>query len=234
MSQTLSNRIGHLSQTAIHDNLVERTITFIWNCLIPWQNDPDRVYVEAEEELNAQFHNFIQAKAVQEFPMVLFQHEQRQEGRRRVDISAKPTNPTIIQGCRYSCYDPFLVIEGKRLPAPDKSREREYVTGDNKITGGIQRFKKGQHGKDHEKAIILAYLQRGASDEWYSTINSWIEGLSESHPEEWDKSELLEDFQNSTQTSRMKSRHPRPQNCQSEKIQLLHFWVQCSGEQSLS
>jgi hypothetical protein len=228
MSQSIQNSIGRLSPTAVHDRLIDKTVEFIWECLTPWRNDPERIWVEAEEDLNAQFHNFIQARATSDFPMVMFQHEQRQEGQRRVDISVKPTSPTIIEGRRYSHYDPFIVIEGKRLPAPSKSREREYVTGVDKISGGIQRFKEGLHGKEHDLAIILGYLQDGEATSWLTAINSWIADLSKSDAKKWKSSESLGNFQNSNPRYRMVSTHGRSKGCQSQSIQLLHFWVQFS------
>jgi hypothetical protein len=115
-----SKSIGRLSSTAVQTSLIEQTIDFVWECLIPWRNDPDRPSAEGEEELNAQFHNFLQSRANKAFPMVLFQHEQRQEGRRRVDLSAKPVKKLVIEGVTYTKYQPILVIEGKRLPAPNQ------------------------------------------------------------------------------------------------------------------
>src|SRR5690554_3382177 len=124
-----TNSIGRLARTAVQDTLIEQTIEFIWDSLLPWKNDPDRPFAEAEEELNAQLHNFLQSRATDEFPMVFFQTEQRQEGRRRVDLSAKPTHAVTVQGVIYNRYHPLLVIEGKRLPSPSREREREYITG---------------------------------------------------------------------------------------------------------
>jgi len=128
-----STSIGRLVPSAVQISLIEQTIEFVWGCLIPWRNDPDRPFAEGEEELNAQFHNFLQSRACEIFPMVLFQHEQRQEGRRRVDLSVKPIKKVVIEGVTYTKYHPIFVIEGKRLPPPSKTREREYVSGGRKF-----------------------------------------------------------------------------------------------------
>jgi len=225
--QEPSKTIGRLTPSAIQASLIEQTIEFIWGCLIPWRNDPDRPLAEGEEELNAQFHNFLQSYANEAFPMVLFQHEQRQEGRRRVDLSAKPTRRTVIEGVTYTKYQPILVIEGKRLPAPSKTREREYVSGEEECSGGIQRFKYGLHGKEHSIAIMLGYIQRGKYQEWQSRINGWIFDLVRDHPSDWARHELLADFShhNRGQKARTSSRHPRINKCVAPEIQLLHFWV---------
>ena len=60
----------------------------------------------------------------------------------------------------HTIYDPFLVFEGKRLPAPVVSREREYVIGGAKKSGGIRRFKLGLHGAQQTTAAMVGYIQK--------------------------------------------------------------------------
>lgn len=230
MSQGV-NSIGRLAKTAVCNSLIERTIEFIWSSLIPWKVDPDRPVAEAEEDLNAQVQNFLQARANEEFPMVFFQHERRQEGRRKVDLSAHPVQSHMIQGVNYSKYDPIIVIEGKRLPAPTKFREREYVTGGESVAGGIQRFKLGLHGKEHETVIILGYVQKRPLHDWHGCINGWISELAKTHPRDWTVTESLSEFQSSDSDKRAKSVsvHPRTTGCKSKMIRILHFWIQCTS-----
>lgn len=227
-----SKTIGRLAPSAVQASLIEQTIEFVWKCLTPWRNDPDRPFAEGEEELNAQFHNFLQSCANETFPMVLFQHEQRQEGRRRVDLSAKPATKIIIEGVTYTKYQPILVIEGKRLPAPSKIREREYVSGGQNLSGGIQRFKLGLHGKEHATVIILGYLQQGELQEWHSCINEWISDLASNAPSDWGNHELLAAFSHHCkgQKARTSSVHPRLKECKTPEIQILHFWIQMINE----
>lgn len=223
-----SKSIGRLAPSAVQASLVEQTIEFIWGCLIPWRNDPDRPFVEGEEELNAQFHNFLQSCANEIFPMVLFQHEQRQEGRRRVDLSVKPIKKVDIEGVTYTKYQPILVIEGKRLPPPSKTREREYVSGGKEFSGGIQRFKLGLHGRELPTAIILGYLQQGTLQDWHSRINEWISDLARGQSDDWANHEILAEFshQHEGQKARTSSVHPRLKGCKTPEIKILHFWVQ--------
>jgi hypothetical protein len=225
-----TNSVGRLAQSAIHDSLIDQTLEFIWDSLLPWKDDPDRPFAEAEEELNAQLHNFLQSRASEEFPMVFFQTEQRQEGRRRVDLSAKPTHAVTIQGVIYNRYRPLLVIEGKRLPAPSRKREREYVSGGTALSGGIQRFKWGLHGKDHSTALIVGYIQKGDARQWHSRINDWITELAASHATEWSGAEILKelDAANANDRARYSSTHPRVQNCKPAIIHLSHFWLKCA------
>lgn len=223
------NSIGRLAKSAVSNSLIDQTIDFIWSSLLPWQNDPSRPVAEAEEHLNAQFHNFLQSRANAEFPMIFFQHEQHQEGRRRVDLSAKPARSVIIQGVGYSRYQPIIVIEGKRLPAPAKSREREYVTGGQDGSGGIQRFKIGGHGKEHKTVIMLGYIQKKFPKDWRNSINAWICELAKTNSHHWSTDEILSEFHNSDLNERAKlaSVHPRVVGCASKTIRILHFWIQC-------
>ena len=69
-------------------------------------------------------------------------------------------------------YAPFsselLVIEAKRLP-PTSSRDYVHT--------GIGRFKREEHGKQHDIAAILGYVQDEDFAHWYKKINSWIDDL---------------------------------------------------------
>lgn len=221
--------MGRLAMTAVDETLVERTIEFVWDSLLPWREDPDREHAEAEEDLNAQLQNFLEVRSRLIFPMVHFQHEQRQTKRRKVDMAAKPVKTTTIDGMTYTKYQPILVIEGKRLPAPTKDREREYVTGGVKRSGGIQRFKLGLHGKAHKTALIVGYVQNGDLPHWYFQINEWIADLVKRN-EDWSSGEKLVNFSTANKNTRARavSTHPRTKSLASQPIQLLHFWIQCS------
>jgi hypothetical protein len=71
-----------------------------------------------------------------------------------------------------SPYEPFsmplFVIEAKRLPP---TRSKDYV-----LTG-IRRFKIEEHGKHHDIAAMLGYVQDKNFNHWYDEINLWIEDL---------------------------------------------------------
>ena len=62
----------------------------------------------------------------------------------------------------------LLFIEAKRLPP---SSPQDYVKT------GIRRFKKEEHGKQHNVAAMLGYVQEEDFIHWYKTINSWIDDL---------------------------------------------------------
>ena len=138
--------------------VLEGTLEFVRKHLSEWRDDPDRPEVQSEEKLNGLLCDYLSYQVRHEWPMVVFRHEEPQKGRRRVDMSAKTKQPIIAATRDFTKYDPFLVIEGKRLPAPERGREREYVTGFDKTSGGLQRFKLGLHGASLEIAAMVAYV----------------------------------------------------------------------------
>ncbi len=61
------------------------------------RDDPDRAPEEAEERLNAQLCKFLNVATGDRFPMVLFSHEEKQTGTRRVDLAANPRKGIISE-----------------------------------------------------------------------------------------------------------------------------------------
>jgi hypothetical protein len=156
------------------DALVERTLEFVRSELPVWRDDPDRPTEDAEERLNAQLCKYLNVTARSRFPMVHFSHEEKQTGTRRVDMSALPVGALIIGETYHTIYEPFLVFEAKRLPAPSYDREKEYVIGGATKLGGIQRFKLSLHGARQNTAAIIGYIQKDTLEDWHSRINKWI------------------------------------------------------------
>jgi hypothetical protein len=210
------------------DALIQQTIEFVWSSLLPWREEVDCSFPDAEEELNGDINDFLDIRAREHCPMVFFRHEQKEEKNRRVDMAAKPVRPVLIQGKIYMRRRPILLIEGKRLPAPPpKVREKEYLTGQPEISGGVQRFKLGLHGKEHEVAILLGYIQKGTPKDWHKQINIWVEELASAHPESWSHSECLSTLtpQKAETHSRCSSSHLRTGKCRTTRILLHHFWI---------
>ena len=218
---------GRLTHGPAPDSAVDKTLQFVYGQLPVWRDKPHRINETSEEALNAQLCKHLNAAARrEEFSMAHFHHEERQGKRRRVDLSAQPVDTTVIEGRTYYDDQAFLVIEGKRLPADRKSREREYVTGDNKQSGGIQRFKLGLHGAEFARAAIIAYVQGSTPTAWFQTINCWIEDLANSTDASWAMSDQLDSFQLNpvARTSQAVSTHARTASS-SPTIELTHFSV---------
>lgn len=210
--------------------LVERTLEFIRAELPRWRDRSDRHYESAEERLNAQLCKHLNAAARRNLPAVQFHHEEKQTAVRRVDVSAGLTEGGFIGTTYYSIDDPFIVIEGKRLPTPGgMAREREYVSGGEARTGGIQRFKLGLHGANVSIAGMVGYIQKGTSAQWRDRINSWIGELADSLPldEKWTRMEELTVAQHdkSNRVMSLKSKHSRSSG-RDGIIELRHFWLE--------
>jgi len=207
-------------------------IDFIYQQLPIWRDDPDRPLEQSEHKLNSQLSKFLNSHARKDFPMICFSHEEPQYSNRDVDISALPDEKMIIGVHIYTKYDPVLVVECKRLPAPSLDREREYVTGTepNKISGGIQRFKLGLHGSKHDLAAMIGYIQNHTARQWYIKVNSWILELVKNPIGDgcvWFDDETLNSFEGNASKGiySCHSIHSRTCNIVNNKIELYHLWI---------
>lgn len=222
---------GRISSGIEPGTLVRRTLAFVRRQLPAWRDDPTREPVDSEEHLNAQLSKFLNATAqIEDFSMVHFHHEERQTGRRRVDLSVSPTQSIWIGTRNHTIYDPFFVMEGKRLPAPSSGRQREYVTGHAVQSGEIQRFKLGLHGASLESAAMIGYMQNGNPVEWHATINDWIselDGHKDAGDCSWNGQDRLGVLQTDqiTSLSECESTHKRT-NASTDRIRLNHLWIE--------
>lgn len=223
--------VGRIGSGIPVDTLALKTINFVQEQLPSWRDDPSRPDEQSENKLNLHLCKFLNTNARNDFPMVQFEHEEYQSDRRSVDISASPVTKTTIEATLYTIYDPVTVFECKRLPAPSSTREKEYVTGGMKNkTGGIQRFKLGLHGADHNIAAMIGYIQERSACEWYSEINKWIVELSSGTIEDvcvWNISEMLEKLEvaSSKGIANCRSTHNRSGSAQSNRILICHLWI---------
>jgi hypothetical protein len=223
---------GRITSGLAAGTLVERTIDFVLAELPGWRDDPNRPVEQSEERLNAQLCKYLQVAARRSMSMVVFHHEEKQTGVRRVDFSALPAEGQINGALFDNIYDPFLVFEGKRLPPPKNqaSRKREYVTGGSATSGGIQRFKLGLHGAKHETAVMIGYIQEGTPAGWVERINGWmceLEGSRGLDGANWSSLDRLANFVEIRQQriSTCSSKHTRSGNTVSPEISLRHLWV---------
>lgn len=221
--------IGKITAGLVPDTLALKIIDFVYTQLPAWRDDPDRIHGPSENKLNLQLSKFLDSHARNDFPMVFFQHEEYQSGRTSVDISASPNEAVSVGAKTYTIYDPIVVFEGKRLPAPSRGREKEYVTGGIEKSGGIQRFKLGLHGPNYEIAAMVGYLQEGSACDWHDKINKWITELSNGTIADvcvWNVSEMLETLEedSSKGIANCRSTHNRSSSAQS-KILIRHLWI---------
>jgi hypothetical protein len=221
---------GSITAGLARHTLIDKTIAFTRDQLAAWRDDPTRPQEQSENRLNGQLCKHLNAAAREAFPMVQFNHEEPQAPRRAVDISATPAVPLTVGSQDYSIYEPFLVMEGKRLPMPSKAREREYLTGLAKRSGGVQRFKLGLHGATLTTAVMLGYLQDGSAAHWRRTINCWVKQLAaaaDTRDDSWYEHEQLRAARGKRRdpVAVSHSRHPRTGSSASP-IALVHLWVE--------
>lgn len=222
---------GNITSGITSENtLALSTIDFVYQQLPSWRDDPDRPDEKSEDMLNLQLCKFLDSQARHDFPMVRFDREEPQASRRRVDLSASPVEAMVIGAKQHSIYDPFLVFEGKRLPAPSSDREKEYVTGHDQKTGGIQRFKLGLHGAEIVQAAMIGYIQARSLREWHEEINKWIAELCGgiiTDECDWNDGETLEqiDEDRSKRIASYHSVHSRSGSKTGVEIIIYHLWI---------
>lgn len=223
---------GRVTKGLQRNTLDEQTLRFVQTELPDWRDDPEREAETSEERLNAQLCKYLNVAASERFPMVHFHHEEKQTANRRVDFSALPRKAQFVGEQYYTKYKPIIVFEGKRLPPPrnDRSREREYVTGGENKSGGIQRFKLSLHGDKHGLAAMVGYVQEGEPREWLKKINLWIqelEGTLGFDGEKWSTTEQLEQFTSDkgVGVAQAWSSYSRVGEAISRNIRIRHLWV---------
>ena len=224
--------IGQITSGITEQNtLALRSINFVHKQLSDWRDDKYRPIEQSENKLNLQLCKFLNARARNDFPMVSFDHEEYQTGRRSVDLSASPVETMIIGVKLYTIYTSILVLECKRLPAPSNDREMEYITGGIKRkSGGIQRFKLGLHGADLKIMAMIGYVQKGSFKHWHGKINNWILALASGAISDfcaWNSDEVLAPYDEeiSSGISSYRSVHSRKSNILDDVIQIHHLWV---------
>ena len=235
VSQTGS--IGSISSGPTReDDLVTRTLEFIREQLPNWRDDPRRPKKVAEKGLNSSLCDFLDVQSRTHLPMARFKHEAPQTATRTVDIGVHGNAVTTTIGARtYNIYQPFLVIEAKRLPTPSgKNREREYVSGfdpsNDSPTGGIQRFKLGLHGSQIETVAMVGYIERHSPTHWNQTINGWITdlvGITSQDGCLWSKSDMIQNLilDPVANTASTHSMHQRTCQCVTPDLRVEHLWI---------
>lgn len=137
---------------------------------------------------------------------------------KRVDIAFVPSENGTSKSKLYT-------VEAKRLPTGTGVREQEYVYGhftSGSPSGGIQRFKTGDHGYGLPKSAILGYVEQNDFQHWHTTINNWITDKASELPD-WDISEQIQDLEIDSYQNYSASRSKA--NRLSDSIDLFHLWI---------
>jgi len=206
-------------------------IQFIAEQLPLWRDDPRRRPATKETTLTAQLCAFLNGAARREgLDELVFQPEvpDAVRGARTIDLVPVPRGRTLWIGTReYTCYDPLIPIECKRLPTPNVPRRerREYLHTRKKTTGGVQRFMAGHHGSDHNVGAMIGYVQSRSAPDWLTTLNHWIAALAHWSIGTWTTSDTLTLETHEVKDRRIlaKSCHPRTD---SDQIVLWHLLIE--------
>jgi hypothetical protein len=120
---------------------------------------------------------------------------------------------------------PLLVVESKRLPAPNskKIREKEYVLG-HENNGGIERYKKEIHGKNLDECGMIGFIEKHTPSYWLEKINEWIIDLTKKNLE-WSNDEILKIREDTIDYSYLVSTAKR--KLSNNNVFLHHWWIAC-------
>ena len=226
------NRIGALNnEVQLPASALHALIDFIGHELPRWRDDPERPIKAAETDLTDQLCARLNsvARITSGWDHYQFRTEVPDEVKpgRKIDLVAAACGAIIwIEGRRCTQYVTLLPIECKRLPTPkDNARdEREYVVNRKATTGGMQRFKEGNHGANHSLAAMIAYVQKESADTWFVHVNSWITELSESD-DRWSKNDMLRRDSLIAEFGLTSYRSTHVRGSKLSELELRHLWI---------
>lgn len=110
-------------------------------------------------------------------------------------------------------------VECKRLPAPDKAREREYVFGTSN-NGGIERYKTEKHGKGLNYCGLIGFIEKEKPSHWFAAINNWITDIATTN-KSWKDDETLSELDSNNDYCFLESIAHR----NTSDIKLAHLWI---------
>lgn len=209
-------------------------VTFIAEALPAWRDDPRRKPVKGETPLSAQLCGRLSSlcRHTPGWDFLQFRREEPDEtdGRRSIDMIASPAGTIIwINGREYDDYQTLIPIECKRLPTPEGNDRdvREYVITDKSSTGGIQRFKAGHHGADHERAAMIGYVQANDVAHWHKTVGTWIDDLTRTSVTGWTANDklTLATHDKTQRVATLVSTHTRTKG-RTAAIRIDHLWIE--------
>lgn len=226
------SQIGLLnSELQLPASALHGLIDFIADELPSWRDDPERANSTAETELTEQLCARLNSvtRHSDGWDHYQFRTEVTDQVKksRKIDLIASSCGAIIwIEGRRCTQYDTLLPIECKRLPTPKgKARdEREYVVSSKATTGGMQRFKEGNHGANHSLAAMIAYVQTESAESWFVHVNTWITELSESN-KLWSKNDMLRRDSLLAQFGLTSYRSTHVRDSKLSELELRHLWI---------
>ncbi len=181
--------------------------------------------IEGEDLISQELCNYLQALTYAD-GIFMFQFQ------RKSFISSHSSDFGVLAVKNYQLSHAFFEIEAKRLPTPGKnkkneSREKEYVEGDG---GGMQRFKKWNHGIGLPESAMIGYIQNEQNcTNWQQEINKWIKELISNNKAtdiHWDSDDCLEEASDFNKTKKYTSKNTRIVNSITDSIRLYHYLME--------
>jgi len=208
-------------------------LNFIKEELPRWRDDPDRPPESSETILTSQLCAHLNSAAHRSsgWDILQFRTEEADEKNkgRKIDLVPAPCDAKIqVDGRSYTQYDSLMPIECKRLPTPKGTKRdlREYVISQYSSTGGIQRFKAGHHGANHQIGAMIGYVQNENRDFWNKKVKEWIEGLVKDKQKGWTTQDFLQPKSDDSalKLATLHSRHKRENSL--PEMELNHLWIE--------
>jgi hypothetical protein len=207
-------------------------VAFIAAALPSWRDDPRRPSRTGETSLTAHLCGYLNGRTrhATGWDFLQFRREEPDEAdaRRSIDLIVAPSGSIVwLEGREYSEYRTLLPIECKRLPTPRRidRDEREYLYSKFSTTGGVQRFKAGQHAAAHTRAAMIGYVQAEDIAFWTRQLNQWIEALVGEALAGWSDSDKLQIASHdiARRVAWLRSTHDRRAGL--DPILLDHIWL---------
>jgi hypothetical protein len=207
-------------------------VNFIAVELPRWRDRVDRPKATAETSLTSQLCGHLNGASRRSpgWDILQFRVEEQDEQLRgrKIDLVASPCGASIcVEGRRHTEFDSLMPIECKRLPTPKGSDrdEREYVISRHSSTGGIQRFKDGNHASTHSFGAMIAYVQEGTTAVWETRVSGWVNALAGDEPG-WTTKDLLQLLHNdeTLRLAVLRSIHQRQKGLSDFELQ--HLWIE--------
>jgi hypothetical protein len=214
-------------------------LNFIAAALPQWRDDPKRPQRKSEDELTTQLCRKLNglARRAVGWDNLHFEREAPDETTqsRKIDIAVVPLELISVESRSYDIYENLLLIECKRLPTPRSSKRdpREYLYSQKSSTGGVQRFKAGHHARNHQRALMIGYIQQDGIDHWCEQLNSWVTSIAADGVTNWSEADqvMLRSHDNLTCVACLFSVHERSAGL--SPILVDHLWIEM-GQQGKS
>ncbi len=142
----------------LDENLIDFSVYFIKR-----KSESDQI---DENFISQQLEIFLQRRISEELFRIKGQWEYSDDSKRKPDFGF-----WLFEDRNQSGFtNAFFELEAKVLP----TGSRDYVKGNY---GGIERFKKGHHGKGLSQSAMVGYVQKETCSHWHGKINEWITEL---------------------------------------------------------